>query len=470
VTDTWLRGDDDATALLRADGTSLSYGSLRDARNQAQKQLAAIGVRAGKVVAIGASDPFVFILAALATWACDAAVLPLDARAGAKTCARFAERAGAVAIVTGGDIERLLAIDPRETSATIDARAGLVLFTSGSSAEPKAVVLSRDGLVANVDAILEYLPIARAPRTAVVVPLSYSYGLVGQVLATLRAGGSLLLLSEVAYPTLQIEAMARHGALGLSSVPTSLRLLARAIADAPADARPKLAYVASAGAPLDDATRALISACFPESKLFNQYGLTEASPRVTALSSDDAAFARGSVGRPLAGVEVWAVDADGKRLPSGVEGELVVCGPSVMLGYLGDEAATARAFLAEGALRTADAGYVDHEGFVFVGGRLDGVVKCAGERVNVEEIASALRACEGVRDACVVAVPHAERGAALHAFVEASDQVLSNVRAFVRANLAPAKRPVRIVAMESLPRTSNGKVARAELPTTEETR
>jgi len=234
--------------------------------------------------------------------------------------------------------------------------------------------------------------------------------------------------------------------------------------ESPASARPALGYVASAGGVLDSATVALVRDAFPAARLFNQYGLTEASPRVTAIEATEPPFARGSVGRPLDGITVWAADTEGVRLVPGVEGELIVRGPSVMLGYLGDDEATERALTADGALRTGDSGWVDDAGYVFVAGRADGVVKCGGERVSVEEIAAVLRSADGVRDAYVVAVAHPELGAKLHAFVEGDGDLTSSLRLFVQGRLPPAKRPSRFVTMPALPRTANGKVARAELP------
>jgi long-chain acyl-CoA synthetase len=296
----------------------------------------------------------------------------------------------------------------------------------------------------------------------VVVPLSYSYGLVGQVLTTLHLGATLLLLGDLVFPTLQVDAMRALDARGLSTVPTSLRALARTLAERPAHDAPSLGYVASAGGPLDASTIAATRSAFPGARLYNQYGLTEASPRVAATDDREPAFARGSVGRPLDGTEVWAVCPDGSRAAPGVEGELVVRGPSVMLGYLGDPDETARVLSSDGALRTGDAGYVDDEGYIFVSGRCDGVVKCGGERVSVEEIAAVLRTHEGVRDACVIAVPHTELGATLHAFVEGSADVVAQLRRLVRS-LPPAKRPARFTALAALPRTPNGKIARAEL-------
>jgi long-chain acyl-CoA synthetase len=243
--------------------------------------------------------------------------------------------------------------------------------------------------------------------------------------------------------------MSRHGAEGLSSVPSSLRLFARAVAEG--SAAPPLRYVASAGAPLDAATVALVRASFPGARLWNQYGLTEASPRVAAIADDDPAFARGAAGRLLEGIEAR------------VEGEeIFVRGPSVMLGYLDDGEATARALSPDGWLRTGDVGRLEDR-CLFVRGRADGVVKCAGERVGLDEVAAALRECDGVADACVVALPDEALGARLVAFVEAVAESAAKARARLRTRLTPAKRPARIVAVESLPRLTSGKIDRQAL-------
>src|SRR5207248_5983158 len=118
-----------------------------------------------------------------------------------------------------------------------------------------------------------------------------------------------------------------------------------------------------------------VGSAFGAVRFFNQYGLTEASPRVTAVSDDEPAFALGSVGRALPGISVFAVGESGARLPTDASGELAVRGPSVMLGYLGDAAATARVLSTDGTLRTGDWGRVDRNGYVYVEGRKDGVVK-----------------------------------------------------------------------------------------------
>jgi acyl-CoA synthetase (AMP-forming)/AMP-acid ligase II len=115
-------------------------------------------------------------------------------------------------------------------------------------------------------------------------------------------------------------------------------------------------------------------------------------------------------------------------------------------------------------LRTGDTGRVDAEGYVYVAGRHDGVVKCGGERVSVEEVAAVVRRAEGVDDAAVVAVPDELLGSRLVAYVEASGpDVVARVSEAARRHLPAAKRPHRIVEIQALPRGPHGKVDLAAL-------
>ncbi len=340
----------------------------------------------------------------------------------------------------------------------VDSRAALLLFTSGSTGGPKGVLLSGDGIRANVEAILGYLPVREVPDTALVLPLHYSYALVGQALTTLRVGGTVWLFNGLEFPVQKLAAMAAVGRpVGLSSVPASLRLLARAELEQKSGAR--LGYVASAGGRLDAPVVALVRQAFGAVRFFNQYGLTEASPRVTAVSDEHPAFAFGSVGRALPGLTVFAVSPSGERLPTDASGELAVRGPSVMLGYLNDAAGTARVLSPDGTLRTGDFGHVDRDGFVFVEGRSDGVVKVAGERVSLESVADAFRGVPGVREVAVAALPDEALGARLVAVVEGA-VTLSSLRAKGR-EVPPQQRPSRYVIVDVMPRTQNGKIDHA---------
>jgi acyl-CoA synthetase (AMP-forming)/AMP-acid ligase II len=451
-------------AVVRADGTVLRYGELQrqiEAASAALRQ--EVGAGPGHVLAVATVDPLATLIAVLAALGAGSAVLPLDVRAGYAHQAALVARGRPLATITDADADGRLAWVPAPLPpGRVPVETGLLLFTSGSSGEPKGVLLSRNGIRANVTAILSYLPVHRHPRTALVLPLSYSYALVGQAFVTLQAGGQLLLVGEGAFPPQQLARMRELGASGLSAVPTALRRLCEAAADLPEAERPPLGYLASAGAPLDPVTRARMQAAFPAARLFNQYGLTEACPRVTALSDAEAPFADGSVGRPLPGISLRIVDEDGHPLPAGATGHLVVQGPSVMIGYLDDPEGTAAVLRPDG-LHAGDMGWLDADGYLHVVGRKDGLVQCAGERVSTDEVAAVLRLVPGVADAHVVAIPDERFGHRLVAFVETAEAALPRMRQVLRDHLPPAKRPQRLILLPALPRSANGKVAAALL-------
>lgn len=429
----------DAGGAASAEGEeseSLTYAALRSLVSARRSELERAGVSPRDFVVVACGETRATLVSILATWQCGAVVVPVDPHAPPRSKERIEAR-----------------VRGRKSD---DARAALLLFTSGSSGEPKGVLLGAPGLLHNVEAILEYLPVVAAARIGLSSPLFYSYGLLGQAVTTLAAGATLVDLVSMPSAAEQIELARRADVRGISSVPTHLRKLAFLLEEKK-ETLPLL-FCGVAGASLDAATFALLSRTFAGCEFFHQYGLTEASPRVTAISNRDERFASGSAGKPLRGMRLEIRGEDGHAVSPGTEGDLHVHSPSVMLGYEGDATATEAAIGADGFLCTGDRGHVDAEGYLFLAGRSDGVVKCGGERVGLESVAAVIRTLPGVREAAVVGVPHPELGHALVAFVE-PELPIAPLRAELRTLLSPAQRPSRVIALAALPRTPNGKLA-----------
>lgn len=450
-----LRGTSKQAAIVVPGELRWSYGEFQSRVEAIADQLREKGVAAGVPVLITAPYPPDYVLCALGALLAGGVAVLADPGSPAEKLAGLAKQTRAAWVLSGLDSNGGLQSAPGPGGAPLDSRAALVIFTSGSSGPPKAVVLSGDGVLANIDSILSYLPVAEAPRTAVALPLFYSYALVGQVFTTLKAQGTVVLIPPSPFATEQLGALKHGGAQGFSSVALSLRRLCEAALEIPARERPEFHYLASAGGPLDAETRALMKKAFPKARLFNQYGLTEASPRVSAVSSAEKAFEAGSCGRAIPGISISIEGDDGAPLPAGAEGHVIVRGPSVMLGYLDDAEASARVLRADGSLFTNDRGHLDADGFLYVSGRSDGVVKVAGTRVSLEEVAAHLRAACGV-DVCVVGVDDAKFGTRLVAFIE-GDEARLTVAKMALPELSAAARPAKVVALAPFPRTSNGK-------------
>ena len=156
-----------------------------------------------------------------------------------------------------------------------------IVFTSGTTGTPKGVMMTEGALLANAQAVAQYLRLSEGDRSLVFLPLYYTYTL-SQVLSTLVAGGSIVLLRNLFFPQLVFSAIAEHDVTGFGGVPTSLNILANQAA-ASTGSQESLRYVLSAGGPLAPSVIERIQGAFPGAALFNNYGCTEIGPRATAI-------------------------------------------------------------------------------------------------------------------------------------------------------------------------------------------
>lgn len=347
----------------------------------------------------------------------------------------------------------LLTTSSASAPAPIRHDASLVLHTSGSSGSPRHVMLSSDGILANVDAILSYLPLAPDARVGLLTPLHYSYGLIGQCMTALRAGACVVDLGRGPWIARQLEHMRTANVTLLSAVPSILRSILGALDDTH---DLNLEHIASAGAPLPEALVRALHARFPDATLYNQYGMTEASPRLCAGLVTPETYRPGFVGQPLPGIEL-EIDHDG----SSPTGPIIARTPSVMLGYWQDPDATAAILTARG-LRTGDIGSLDADGALVISGREDDLIKVGGERVSLVGVRHRVLDIRGVEQCAVVASHSDAFGTRLTAFIVSSHDERS-LRRSLRASLPPAMRPHTIHLVDALPIGSTGKLDRTKL-------
>jgi long-chain acyl-CoA synthetase len=195
------------------------------------------------------------------------------------------------------------------------------------------------------------------------------------------------------------------------------------------------------------------------------YGATELSPAVSLNMPETNRPA--SVGRPLPEVTVTIRGDDGSICSISEIGEVCVEGPNVMLGYLNDPEATAKK-IRKGVLYTGDKGFLDADGYLYLSGRADEMVKVGGEKVYPVELENAIERIEGVEEAAVIALPDSKHGLLLHAFVKRKpgaqlDETM--LRAACREILEPYKIPRTFTFVDSLPRTMSGKTDKRSLAT-----
>jgi acyl-CoA synthetase (AMP-forming)/AMP-acid ligase II len=203
----------------------------------------------------------------------------------------------------------------------------------------------------------------------------------------------------------------------------------------------------------------------PRAPFWVMYGATEASARLTALDPADLERKMGSIGRPIANVEIVVVKEDGRLARPGEPGELVARGASIAAGYWNAPDESRRKFDALG-YHTGDVGYADEEGFLFLQGRLHDMMKVGAHRVGAREIEEVIESCAGVSETAVVPAPHDILGEVPVAFVVVrggAGVTEADLVVHCRSRLAPHKVPVRFVLRGELPKLAMGKTDRQAL-------
>lgn len=346
-------------------------------------------------------------------------------------------------------------------SATLTVDPACLIYTSGSTGRPKAVVSTHAQMTFAATAIQSQLGYRAADVVYCPLPLSFDYGLYQIFLATLAGARVQLATATDAGPRLLAE-LHGTGATVLPAVPGVARGLARLLAR-PGAQPPPLRLVTNTGSTMPDGVLRELRERIPGLGVQLMFGLTECK-RTTIMPVDEDLHRPGSCGRALPGTEVFAVDPDGRRLPPGDVGELVVRGPHVMAGYWRRPELTALRFpRADGLfpqLRTGDYGWLDDGGYLYFVGRRDDLYKERGFRVSATEVAAAAMRVPGV-EAAAVLPPGDEREEAT--LVAVTALAPHEVLARLRTELEEFKVPRRCQVVAEIPLTSNGKVDRAAL-------
>jgi O-succinylbenzoic acid--CoA ligase len=387
----------------------------------------------------------------------------------------------------GGTSGTEVALQNRESAEFAPAEwsredAQALLFTSGTTGDPKAVELTMGNFLASATASAFRLGVAPGDRWLLCLSM-YHMGGLSIVLRAALYGATVVLHEtrsefDAGRTAATIEA---YDVTGVSLVPTMLRRML----DSAGELANSLGFVLLGGAP---ASEELIDRCEAlDVPVHPTYGMTETASQITTARPAEAFEHRGTVGRPLLWTEVTVVDGDGTPLPAGEVGELVVSGPTVTRSYYGDSVATEEAF-GEHGLHTGDVGYRDEAGRIWVLDRRADRIVTGGENVHPGEVVEVLCDHPGVRNAAVVGLPDEEWGERVAALVvpesgadlsdvdssdagqsdedrsdgAQSDPDLSveDLEAHCEGRLAGYKRPRTIDFAEELPRTASGTVER----------
>lgn len=464
---------------------SLTYGELA----AASTALAARIADAGRV-AVWATPTAETVIAVVAALRAGVPAVPLNPRTGEAELAHILADSEPTAVLAGPDdalppaLEQLRRVTVDARAAASEAPEGygpgeaaaeapaLIVYTSGTTGPPKGAVLPRRAIAASLDALEDAWGWTGDDVLVHALPLFHVHGLILGVLGPLRRGGSLRHLGKFS-----AEGVARElgsGGTMLFGVPTMYHRLAEVLdasagggerdALAAALTRARLLVSGSAALPVHDHERI---AAATGRRVIERYGMTETLMN-TGIRADGVPRP-GTVGPPLAGVELRLVEEDGTVLegPEAI-GEIQVRGPNLFSGYLNRPDATAASHMADGWFRTGDVGTVDGDGYVtIVGRKATDLIKSGGYKIGAGEIENVLLGHPGVREAAVTGEADPDLGERVVAWVVAADPDspprAEELADHVAGQLAPHKRPRTVHFLDALPRNDLGKIMKRSL-------
>ncbi|MFC8905819.1 AMP-binding protein, partial [Micromonospora sp. NPDC057140] len=468
------------------DGRRVTYADLEARTRQLAGHLIDAGMRRGDRVALCLGNTVAMVEGYLAVVRASGVGVPLNPHASrrelafqlhdsgarfAMTTAAHAEEFAAAAppltVLSTGAVagclpyDRLAATEPR-ASAPDDLgldEVAWMFYTSGTTGRPKGVLSTQRNCLWSVASCYVPVPgLSGHDRVLWPLPLFHSLSHIACVLSVTAVGATARIVDGQSAPDV-LDALRAHRSTFLAGVPTTYHRLVQARRETGLTL-PDLRIGLVGGAVTGPGLRRAVEDTFGV-PLVDAYGSTETCGAIT-MNPPDGAGPDGSCGLPVPGVDVRIVDpGTGREVGTGAEGEVWVRGPSVMVGYHNDPAAT-EAALRDGWYRTGDLARRDDRGYVTICGRISDLVIRGGENIHPEAIESVLRGVGGAADVGVGGVGHDVLGEVPVAYVQPGPAGL-DVAALLdrcRAELAPFEIPEEIREVRAIPRTASGKISR----------
>lgn len=353
----------------------------------------------------------------------------------------------------------------------IDSDIAAILYTSGSTGNPKGVVLSHGNLINGAVSVVQYLNNTAEDNILAVLPLSFDYGL-SQLTTAFSVGASVVLM-EYLLPRDVIKAISRYQITGLAAVPPLWIQLAQL--DWPADARQSMRYFTNSGGALPVEILTTLRAKLPDSQPYLMYGLTEAF-RSTYVPPELIDTHQNAIGIAIPNAEVLVLREDGSECADNEPGELVHRGSLVSMGYWNAPEKTAERFkpipgplsgkiLPELAVWSGDTVKRDKDGFLYFISRKDDLIKTSGYRVSPNEVEEVVYQSDLVKEAVALGIAHPVLGQAIVLVVVARNNMPDNkeLLAYCKKNLPNFMHPADIIIKPALERNQNGKIDRKRL-------
>ena len=338
----------------------------------------------------------------------------------------------------------------------------LLMYTSGTTGKPKGVMLSQANLLGNAAAISQEHALTDQDRVFAVLPLYHINAFAVTMLAPLWHGGSIIIPPKFSAKQFWTQVQ-DHRCTWINVVPTIISYLLEHGDPARTD-KSAIRFCRSASAPLPPEHHRQFESLFGIG-IIETMGLTETVAPSFSNPLEQSRRKIGSVGR-ASGCDARVVDENGRILPNGEIGEVIIKGPNVTMGYFRNKEATEAAFYPDGWLRTGDLGKIDDDGFFYITGRIKELIIKGGENIAPREIDEVLLKHPDVLDAATVGIPHPHYGQTIGACVIPKDNTsltAESVMAWAKEKLGDYKCPSIVKIVQDLPRGPSGKVQRLKL-------
>jgi long-chain acyl-CoA synthetase len=476
-------------ALDTESGSSLTYSELEKFADQLANTMRTAGVPVGAHVALLMPNGVGTMALLIGLMARGYSVNPINLLCNMDQMSYIVDHAQAHCLIYSPDWEStakalgekvlpgasLLCADPHGTNQPSIQRAGdpnsvlhhppelaLLMYTSGTTGKPKGVMLSQANLLGNASAISQEHALTESDRVYAVLPLYHINAFAVTMLAPLWHGGSAMIPPKFSAKQFWPQ-VAQYQCTWINVVPTIISYLLEHGDPAQTD-KSGIRFCRSASAPLPPEHHRQFESLFGIG-IIETMGLTETVAPSFSNPLEQARRKIGSVGR-ASGCEARVVDENGRPLPNGEIGEVIIKGPNVTMGYFRNPEATTASFYPGGWLRTGDLGKVDDDGFFHITGRIKELIIKGGENIAPREIDEVLLKHPDVLDAATVGIPHPHYGQTIGACIipkENASLTAESIMAWAREKLGDYKCPSIVKIVQDLPRGPSGKVQRLKL-------
>lgn len=432
------------------------------------------GLQKGDAVIVAANKNLNFIFAYFAIHLVGAKVIPLDEQIQEERLVYIIEKTKPKLIigldnnhgVTSFDFDVIRDLElvdvPKKIEFPEDFQEADILFTTGTTGNPKGVVLTHGNLAASAHNINTFIDNTANDVELLALPISHSFGL-GRIKCVLSTGGTIVLLGSIVNMKRMFRTFEEQAITGFGMVPASWQYIQKMSGDRLKDFADNLNYIELGSAYMSPEEKQELIKLFPNTRICMHYGLTEAS-RSTFMEFHTDINYLNSIGKASPNVEICIKDDSGNMMKPGEEGEICVKGKHVTIGYLanGNEDA-----FYNGYFRTGDIGSIDIDGYIHLKGRLKEIINVGGKKLSPIEVESKIHefdaeleaACVGVKD------PDGILGEVVKAFIVKNNSLnnFETINDFLKSKLDSYKVPVDYEWVLEIPKTKSGKIQRQKL-------